>query len=447
VAGEWDVNFTNPLYRPQYKSSARIVSADDFANRPSVGFSGEFASLSDAMVTLSWLDQQDFAQIYQLYCDMMLSAEANTTSATGSGTSATSNTSHEYVMRVIAQQYNITAERVAAVVILSHNEQQMRMQNTTPLLEATANRMDALIQQEIKDAYESSRSTPPTDAFVEDPIGVNELQDRKKYRVADDVYDVDALHQAATVRLDQQARRIIDSHQYVLDVDLDAQPVPIDHDAQQLLTQHKTLQREMADQERTVQQQREVRKAVEPQWRTANGDGVTRPRWKFIAQTGTLVRTSKTIFCKKGILLHTLLSFSQYAAAQAVQAKTLFVYQCVGAQYHCRRKWHVAQWHVTRIDHGSVEIAPSYARALVCWCQARLVGSRAQSQTKRQGCDCYSVGKGGGCTSRGGFHASGRRVHDNARRCGGGGNGIHGQGRSTERGTVGRCPGRKKRER
>jgi hypothetical protein len=280
VAGEWDITFTDPLYRPQYKSTARIVSADDFANRPTVGFSGEFNSLSDAMVTLSWLDQNDFAQIYQLYCDMMLSAEAAGNNAAGNLT-----TSHEYVMRVIAQQYNITAERVAAVVILSHNEQQMRMQQQ-PLLEATANRMDALIKQEIKDAYESSRSTPPTDAFVEDPVGVNELQDRKKYRVADDVYDVDALHQAATVRLDQQARRIIDSHQYVLDVDLEQQPVPMDHDAQQLLTRHKKLQREMAVQEATVQQQRQVQKAVEPQWRTTNGDGATRPRWKFIAQTG-----------------------------------------------------------------------------------------------------------------------------------------------------------------
>jgi hypothetical protein len=112
--------------------------------------------------------------------------------------------------------------------------------------------------------------------------------------VADDIYDVDALHQAATVRLDQQARRIIDSHQYVLDVDLDQVPVPIDHDAQQLLNQHQRLQRDMAVQEATVQEQRRLSKAVEPKWRATNGDGVTRPRWKFIAQTGTLLPTANT---------------------------------------------------------------------------------------------------------------------------------------------------------
>jgi hypothetical protein len=94
--GEWDPKRTNPLYKPKYKSSSKIMSADDYANRPTVGLSGEFETMQDAMVVLSYLNDATQKEIYSLYLSMMLSTEKEH-----------GRTSHEYVMRVIAQKYNI----------------------------------------------------------------------------------------------------------------------------------------------------------------------------------------------------------------------------------------------------------------------------------------------------------------------------------------------------
>lgn len=275
-AGEWDPAHTDPLYRPKFKSTAKIISADDFAARPSVGFTGEFESFQDAMVTLSWLDQSEQKHIYQLYIELMLSAESNH-----------GRTSHEYVMRVIAQRYNITAERVAAVVQLQHNEEQI-LQNEPDreLLTETADQMDNLIKQEINNAYQTFNLKKP-DSFTEDPVGVNELQDRKKWMVAEDLFDVDQMTESATVRDERNARMLIDGHVYIEDVDDKSIPVPLDKDCRYLLKQRGKLTAAMAAEEETVKLQREKKAAAEPAWRTLNGEGVTRDRWKYIAQTGT----------------------------------------------------------------------------------------------------------------------------------------------------------------
>lgn len=273
--GEWDPAHTNPLYRPKFKSSARIISADDFAARPTVGFTGEFETLQDAMVTLSWLDQSEQNQIYRLYVSMMVGAETQH-----------GKTSHEYVMRVIAQKYNITAERVAGVVQLQHNEEQILLNEPDrKLLTETANRMDAAIKQEINDAYQTFNLRKP-DSFTEDPVGVNELQDRKKWMVAADLFDVDQMTMNATVRDERKARLLIDGHVYVEDVDDESIPVPMDKDCRYLLKQKETIATGMAHQEQTVLEQRAKKAAVEPVWRTTNGEGETRDRWKYIAQTG-----------------------------------------------------------------------------------------------------------------------------------------------------------------
>lgn len=293
-AGEWDPDFTDPLYRPKFKSSARIIAADDFAARPTVGFSGEFNSFQDAMVTLSWLDQKDHSHIYKLYLDMMLSAES-------SNSSNGAPTSHEYVMRVIAQQYNITAERVAAVVQLQHNEEQIILHDPgRKLLTETANRMDTLIKKEISDAYEHYKTNQP-DSFTEDPVGVNGLPDRKKWKIAADVLDVELMARNATVRDDQRARLLIDGHVYVEDVDEDTIPVPMDADCQRLMKRQQRMKAAAAKQRtenlqsqppspsdsvRHHHHEQQQATAREPEWRTTNGDGKTRERWKFIAQTG-----------------------------------------------------------------------------------------------------------------------------------------------------------------
>jgi Eukaryotic mitochondrial regulator protein len=278
--GEWDPERTNPLYRPKFRSSARIISADDFANRPTVGVSSEFESFQDAMITFSWLSQNDQRLIYQLYLDLMVSAES----------SDAGRTSHEYVMRVIAQKFNVTAERVAAVVQLQHNEQQMLLQNPdAELCTELADRMDRLIQQEIDDAYQTFNLKKP-ETFTEDPVGVDSWKEPKKWVIVDDVFDVDKMAEDAIIREEREARLIIDGHVYIEDLDENATPVPLDKDCRYLLKQKDSIQKRMSEEEARVLSERAKKTACEPVWPTQNGKGETRERWKFVAQTGTYSR-------------------------------------------------------------------------------------------------------------------------------------------------------------
>lgn len=275
--GEWDPDRTNPLYRPKFRSTAKIISADDFANRPRVGFSEDFESLEDGMVILSWLDQNDHKLVYQHYLDLMVSAEA----------SSGGRTSHEYVMRVIAQKFQITADRVAAIVQLQHNEQQMILENPDIELETElADEMDRIFKAEIDDAYATFNLKKP-DKFVEDPIGTLDLTETKKWMIADDVFDVDQMAEDAIVREEQNARLIIDGHIYIEDVDKESIPIPLDKDCKSLLRQRGTFDKRMAEEnEKVVFSQREKKQALEPTWPTTNGEGERRERYKFIAQTG-----------------------------------------------------------------------------------------------------------------------------------------------------------------
>lgn len=180
-AGEWNLERTDPLYRPKWKSRAQIVSAEDFANRPTVGFSGEFESFQDAMVTLSWLDDKEQKQIYQIYLELQNHAKERH-----------KKTSHEYVMRVIGQKFNITPQRVAAIVQLQHNEEQIKKNDPDrKLLTEAAEYMDRAIRQEILDAYQTFNLKKP-DEFVEDPVGVKGHKDHG-YQVVEDLFDVSAL--------------------------------------------------------------------------------------------------------------------------------------------------------------------------------------------------------------------------------------------------------------
>jgi hypothetical protein len=274
--GEWDPQHTNPLYRPKFRSSAKIVSSDDFANRPSVGLSEEFESFQDAMVTISWLDQNDHKLVYQLYLDLMVSAESSTGGRT----------SHEYVMRVIAQKFNITADRVAAIVQLQHNEQQMLLENPDiELCTELADEMDREFKAEIDEAYQTFNLKKP-ESFVEDPAGTADLKPSKKWVIADDVFDVDQMSEDAIIREDRDARLIIDGHVYVEDVDKELLPVPLDKDCRSLLRQRGTIDKKMSEENAVVVAERAKKAALEPKWRTTNGEGETRERYKFIAQTG-----------------------------------------------------------------------------------------------------------------------------------------------------------------
>jgi hypothetical protein len=271
--GEWDPQRTNPLYRPKFKSEARIISADDFARRPKVGMSTEFETFADAMVTLSWLDESEQKQIYNVYVSLMNAAVAK------------GKTSHEYVMRVLAQKFNVTAERIAAVVQLQHNEAELlrnRPEIHCHLLYEEAKYMDKAIKQEIENAYKSTGEVRPN-TFVEDPVGVDGLQETKKFKPAEDLLDVGDMYAQHIVREEARASLLIDGHEYVEDMDKDKIIAPMNQDCKRLLKQHNKFNEET---DPIVLRQREKKKAAEPvnSYRPKNSHGYTRPRWKYVAQ-------------------------------------------------------------------------------------------------------------------------------------------------------------------
>ena len=262
TAGEWDPARTNPLYRPKYKSRAKIVSAEDYADRPGVGFFGEFDTFQDAMVTLTWLDQADHQQIYQLYTDLLSHSQEK------HGV-----TSHEYVVRVIAQKYNITAERVAAIVQLQHNEEQILKEDPDRvLLNKAANYMDDAVKQEIQEAYQTFGLKKP-DEFVEDPVGVSGSFERASWQVVNDVLDVDQIMEDTIVREDRQVRLQIDGHHYQEDVDDATVAVPMSKQARKLLQAKEKFakQRDAAAKQDVVD------------WPVNHVK--PRARWTFVAQT------------------------------------------------------------------------------------------------------------------------------------------------------------------
>jgi hypothetical protein len=268
--GEWDFERTDPLYRPKWKSRAKIISEEDFANRPTVGMSTEFESFQDAMVTLSWLDAGEQKQIYQLYLELLKhSHEKHKT------------TSHEYIMKVIANKYNITAERVAGVVQLQHNEEQYKRDPDRKLLVEAAEYMDRAIQQEILDAYKTFGLKMP-DEFVEDPIGVVGRQESKAWQVAEDLFDADQIMQDTLVREEKEARILIDGHVYVEDVDDEDVEIPLSADAIGLLKKHKQFHAAANENKESAK----VTKTSGPTQPIAeySESPSRRPRWQYVAQ-------------------------------------------------------------------------------------------------------------------------------------------------------------------
>lgn len=262
--GEWDMNRTDPFFRPKPPRS-KLISAEDYANRPPVGFDNEFGSFEDSMVSLSWLDQKTSRQIYQLYLDtMVMSQQKHNT------------TSHEYVCRVIAQKFNITPMRAAAVIQLQHAEEQMRQQHPELLCEEQAKYAEEAILQNIRDAYRAERAQPPRQAFVEDPVGAHGRGEPDETSVswtsADDIYDLEDKIAQANVRDDERARLIIDGHVYKEDVDETKVEVEVDQTAKRLIKAKKTQAQEKIEEKDAIP------------YPETNCDGEKRARWKFVAK-------------------------------------------------------------------------------------------------------------------------------------------------------------------
>eukprot|EP00980_Cylindrotheca_fusiformis_P028831 scaffold22653_cov119-Cylindrotheca_fusiformis.AAC.12 len=262
--GEWDLNRTDPYFRPRPPRS-RMISAEDFANRPPVGFQNDFSTFEDSMTTLSWLDQETSRRIYQVYVEMMvLSQQQHKT------------TSHEYVCRVIAQKFDITPMRAAAVIQLQHAEEQMRQHNPELLCDEQAKYAEQAIQQNIRDAYRSERSQPPRQPFVEDPVGAHGRGEPDETSVSwtstDDIYDLEAKIEQANVRDAQRAKLLIDGHIYKEDVDETQVPVRAD----------RTTRRLIKAKEQQAKAKEDDTEAIP--YPENNAKGEKRDRWKFVAK-------------------------------------------------------------------------------------------------------------------------------------------------------------------
>ena len=263
--GEWDGDRKDPFYRPKIPKRSGLISAEDFANRPPVAFENEFSSYTDAMISLSWLDSKTCRQIYQVYVDMMvLSQQQHST------------TSHEYVTRVIAQKFNLTTSRTAAVIQLQHSEEQMRQHNPELLCEEQAQYAEEAIKKNIKDAYRADRSSPPSDGFMEDPVGIHgrgEMDETSKHwTTAEDMYDLEQKLEEATIRDAERSRVIIDGHVFKEDADESTEEVYTDANCRRLLKAQK---------EQKSKTPEDNGKIPFPE---TDANGEKRSRWKYVAK-------------------------------------------------------------------------------------------------------------------------------------------------------------------
>jgi hypothetical protein len=266
--GEWDPNRRDPLFKPPFKSRAKIISAEDYAARPRVGFQEEFDSLRDAMVTLTWMDGKTSNAVYEEYLDLMMTQ--------------TGPTSHEYVMRVLGEKFNITAQRAASIVELAHREQQQRKAGEV-IFDDAQDIVDRKIRGHIREAYSQFKEQDPM-SFIEDPVGVSghpgTLEIVGDHQIVDDVFDVDTLTKEALIREEKEARLKIDTHIYVEDVDDENFDVPLSMEAKNLIKRKQQL--------KDLTQRDDQFKAV------AKKEKVSRKEQKFVAYIiNTQVKTKK----------------------------------------------------------------------------------------------------------------------------------------------------------
>eukprot|EP00574_Skeletonema_japonicum_P006251 CAMPEP_0201725288 /NCGR_PEP_ID=MMETSP0593-20130828/8729_1 /ASSEMBLY_ACC=CAM_ASM_000672 /TAXON_ID=267983 /ORGANISM="Skeletonema japonicum, Strain CCMP2506" /LENGTH=513 /DNA_ID=CAMNT_0048216641 /DNA_START=31 /DNA_END=1572 /DNA_ORIENTATION=- len=233
-------------WRPPWKSRADIISAEDFANRPRVTFSEHFASLHDAMATLTWMTQNEKDGIYQMYCDLMtVMAEKGEDPKKDSWGVLTTNTSHEYIVRVIAQHYNITTSRAAGVIQLQHNEEQLKKDPNFKIRHDLQAFVDGRVRDSHREVYQSYGEKDPM-AFAEDPVasaGFLAREDVGSAAVvgASDLVDIDALVKKVKRMERDEASMRIKNHIYVEDVDDRTRKVKVDKEAKRLEKSKKAL--------------------------------------------------------------------------------------------------------------------------------------------------------------------------------------------------------------
>jgi len=176
--------------------------------------------MHDAMVTLTWLTESDRQGMYTAYLNLMTEAANDTNDVRGKDGKAT--TSHEYVMNVIAQKYNITPERAGAVVQNCHDEEQAAKRGDFVHTKAQEF-VDAKVREHITNCYSAYGEVDPN-GFVEDPVGVVPgltdpvINQRETARV-EDLWDVERLLDEAVKREEGEAQLKINGKIYIEDVE------------------------------------------------------------------------------------------------------------------------------------------------------------------------------------------------------------------------------------
>lgn len=276
--GEWDTNRTDPYFRPKPLRQSNLISAEDFANRPPVGFDGEFSTYQDAMISLSWMDQKTCRAIYDQYVNMMALAQTNYQA-----------TSHEYVTRLIAEKYQITTARAAGIIQLQHAEEQMQRHSPELLCPEQAKYAEETIIQNIQDAYKSERLPLPggnnprnSIPFVEDPVGIHGRgepdETSTQWSPADDIYDMEQKLAQANIRDDERAQILIDNHLYKVDKDEGEELVKTDGTSKKLLQAKEKLKKEMEAKAAAATKKGDI------PYPETNAKGERRERWKYVAQ-------------------------------------------------------------------------------------------------------------------------------------------------------------------
>ena len=228
------------------------------------------------MIVLSWLTEDQRQAIYQNYLDAM--------SSMSSDSDADHITSHEYVVRVIGQKFNISCDRVAAIVQLAHNEEQIRKEGKQEIHTKAQEYVDAKIREHIQNIYQVYGEVDPKE-FVEDPLAStaaysgrysSQSENPKNTTVVDDLYDVDELTQRAILREKDEAQSVLDSKLYLEDVDDGTVDTRVNGECRNLLkTRNESLNHVLDEYKKTRDAFNLIPKDTEEKDR--------RPRWKYVA--------------------------------------------------------------------------------------------------------------------------------------------------------------------
>lgn len=248
-------------WRPPWRNPrVEIISAEDFANRPRVTFSESFASMHDAMAVLSWMNQTDKDGMYDLYLKLMTASMAEGKKKGSSdgkekskddikGTDwgvLSTNTSHEYVIRVVAQSYNVTTSRAAGVIQLQHNEEQLKKDPNFKIHHEVQAHVDSMVRENIRQVYQNYGEADPLQ-FVEDPVASTGNLPREDtgsptFASASELTDVDALLKRTRMQEIEDAKVRIANHIYVEDVDDRTRKVKVDKEATRLMKMKEEME-------------------------------------------------------------------------------------------------------------------------------------------------------------------------------------------------------------